>query len=269
MDLRGGRLKFAILENEKIEAQPGLTASCIGCGRPMISKCGDINIWHWAHKNERRCDPWWEKETPWHRGWKAPYPKEWQEVVHYSDTTGEKHIADVKTNLGWVIEIQHSFLKTDERNSRENFYKKLIWIVDGKRRTKDHQKFVEAISRAEVISNSPLCIRKINQHGCNLINDWADSNSPVFFDFGETIKSGDSLIEVVWWLLPKDHNGERKYLMLEPKLRLVQRLRDDATRAHDFETVLGEFSSLVKAREEVERKNREILERRKSRMLGF
>lgn len=264
-------MKFAILNNEKIEATPGGSGSCIGCGQSMTAKCGDIKIfWHWAHKGERKCDSWWENETPWHRLWKSHYPVEWQEVIHYSDT-GEKHIADIKTNLEWVVEIQHSFLDPEERKSREDFYKKLIWIVDGKRRKRDHQKFIDAINRGSVVCNSPLFIRKINHHSCSLIKDWADSNAAVFFDFGDLIKSGDTEVEVVWWLLPKDYNGNRNYLMLEPKARLVQRLRDDASRAQDFEAILNEFSTIVKEREKVEQKNQAILDRQKARLnsLGF
>jgi hypothetical protein len=43
--------------------------------------------------------------------------KSWQEIVHRSDS-GEKHIADVKTDHGWVIEFQHSYLNPEERRSR-------------------------------------------------------------------------------------------------------------------------------------------------------
>lgn len=258
-------MRFAISNDERIEAEPGRTAICIGCGQPMLAKCGEVKVWHWAHKGERKCDPWWESETGWHRGWKALYPVEWQEVIHYSET-GEKHIADVKTNLGWVVEIQHSFLDQNERKSREDFYEKLIWVVDGKRRKRDHKKFIDAINRGGVISNAPLFIRKVSQRSCALISDWESSDAPVFFDFGDRVKSGEAEIEIVWWLLPKDHHGKRNYLMLEPKSRLVKRLRDDATRVQDFESILSEFSSLVKERELVEQKNREILERRKSRI---
>jgi len=56
------------------------------------------------------CDNWWENETQWHRDWKNHFPVEWQEVVQIAED-GEKHIADVKTSEGWVVEFQHSYLK--------------------------------------------------------------------------------------------------------------------------------------------------------------
>ncbi|MFN8790823.1 MAG: competence protein CoiA [Bdellovibrionales bacterium] len=258
-------MRFAISNNEKVEAEPGRTGDCIGCGRPMLAKCGEIKMWHWSHKGERKCDPWWENETEWHRSWKALYPKEWQEVPHISET-GEKHIADVKTNLDWVVEIQHSYIDPQERKSRENFYKKVIWVVDGKRRKKDHIKFVEALNSGGVISNTPFFIRKLSNHDSALVREWAECDAPVFFDFGERAKSGNTEIEIVWWLLPRDHNGNRSYVVLETKPRLAQRLRDDASRAQDFEAVLSEFSSIIKEREEIEQKNRQILERRKFRV---
>ena len=85
----------------------------------MIAKCGEQRVWHWAHQGTRTCDRWWEPETKWHRDWKNQFPKDWQEVIHQSD--GEKHIAGVKTESGMVIEFQHSFLRRDEREARENF----------------------------------------------------------------------------------------------------------------------------------------------------
>ena len=42
-----------------------------------------------------------------------------------------KHIADIKTDSGLVIELQHSSMSLEEMQSRENFYKKMIWIIDG------------------------------------------------------------------------------------------------------------------------------------------
>ncbi len=44
---------------------------------------------------------------------------------------GEMHRADIKTPNGIVIEIQHSSMKDDERIAREDFYKNLVWVIDG------------------------------------------------------------------------------------------------------------------------------------------
>jgi competence protein CoiA len=125
-------MKYALVEDRRVEAKPKLRGSCPGCGKETISKCGRVVIWHWAHQPVRHCDPWWEGETEWHRMWKNYFTSEEQEVVHRDSKTGEIHIADVKTKDGYVIELQNSPLEIDELRSRETFYDKMIWIVNGK-----------------------------------------------------------------------------------------------------------------------------------------
>lgn len=49
---------------------------------------------------------------------------------HTDEESGEKHIADVKTDSGWVLEFQHSNINPKERLSRNSFYPKLVWVVD-------------------------------------------------------------------------------------------------------------------------------------------
>ena len=48
--------------------------------------------------------------------------QDWQEVVHVADD-GEKHIADVKTPSGLVIEFQHSYIAPDEIMAAKAFTK--------------------------------------------------------------------------------------------------------------------------------------------------
>ena len=129
-------MKIAVVNDERKSAEPTLHGTCPGCGNPVVAKCGEKRIWHWSHKGTRHCDVWWENETEWHRAWKDCFPIHWQEVVHPAPN-GERHIADVKTDHDWVIEFQHSYLKADERRARDNFYQKLIWVVDGTRRETD------------------------------------------------------------------------------------------------------------------------------------
>ncbi|MGJ8530101.1 competence protein CoiA [Maritalea sp.] len=126
-------MKFALVNDIRQDPLPKLKGICANCGSEMVSKCGRVKVWHWAHKGREHCDPWWENETQWHRDWKNQFPTEWQEVSHIDPVTGEKHIADVKTPHGLAIEFQHSPIKAEERQSREKFYGDLIWIVDGLR----------------------------------------------------------------------------------------------------------------------------------------
>ena len=191
-------MKFALVNNERQEAQPNLEGKCLGCGNPMVAKCGEVRIKHWAHKRRSQCDSWWERETEWHRNWKNQFPRDWQEIVHHAED-GEKHIADIKTPDGWIIEFQHSRIEIDERKSRDNFYEKLIWGVDGKRRIGDQKKFFKVlgnISGRWIAHDKHPEIQTTLPEG-SLLLDWLGCDSHVFFDFGQ---------DELWWLLPKSQS---------------------------------------------------------------
>jgi hypothetical protein len=59
------------------------------------------------------------------RGWKERFPAHWQEVVRF-DGTGEKHVADIRTEHGLVLEFQHSHLAAAEIAAREDFHGNLV-----------------------------------------------------------------------------------------------------------------------------------------------
>lgn len=126
-------MKFALVDNKKVEAFPKGKGICLCCNAETIAKCGTKRINHWAHKNINHCDNWWENETEWHRTWKSQFPVNWQEVVQFDNQTGEKHIADVKTKNGFVLEFQNSPMSDQEMKSREDFYEKMVWVVNGEK----------------------------------------------------------------------------------------------------------------------------------------
>jgi competence protein CoiA len=96
----------------------------------MVAKCGRVKVWHWAHKGRLECDPWYE-ETEWHRSWKDRFPLVWQEQIAYDPDSGEKHIADVSTPNGLIIEFQHSVISPQEIAARETFYKICFgWLME-------------------------------------------------------------------------------------------------------------------------------------------
>jgi hypothetical protein len=164
----------------------------------MVAKCGEVRTKHWAHLGKRVCDPWWENETEWHRAWKGQFPVDWQEIVHSAES-GEKHIADVRTDQGWVLEFQHSYLDPAERRARDAFYPKLVWVVDGARRKRDQSQFFKTFEQGTPVpSNVPL--RSVLSHGCPILREWCGSRAPVFLDFGEAVR--------LWCLLPGDPNGK-------------------------------------------------------------
>lgn len=190
-------MKFALINGQKKVPAPKMEGLCPCCEAKVISKCGDIKLWHWAHYSKRDCDIWWENETQWHRDWKGFFPTDWQEVIHRADD-GEKHIADVKTKHVCVLEFQHSFISKEERTSRNDFYPSLVWVVDGLRRKRDKDQFFNALSSGVQLIASPLLI-KISTDECNLVQEWGSGNTSVFFDFGEEQR--------LWWLLPFKHNS--------------------------------------------------------------
>ena len=197
-------MKFALVNGEKSEATKGAKGLCPSCGSELIAKCGEVKINHWSHKGKRNCDPWWENETEWHRAWKNEFPTKWQEVIRY-DENGEKHIADVETQTGWVIEFQHSYLKPEERRSRNIFYKKLVWVVDGSRRKTDQKQFSRILNEeCSKIIPKPPTFRVHFPDDCRLLKEWSNSNSLVFFDFNGSNENENSLL---WFLYPHVRSG--------------------------------------------------------------
>lgn len=126
-------MQYSIVNGIKTAASPGLIGICECCNAPTFSACGNLIQWHWKHKSLKNCDSWWENETQWHRDWKEKFLPEYREVICYDDVTNEKHIADIKTKNGIVIEFQNSPLDINELQSRESFYEKLIWVINAEK----------------------------------------------------------------------------------------------------------------------------------------
>ncbi len=180
-------MHFALIGNNRVEAQPQLQGLCSCCLKPVIAKCGTRKIWHWAHKSKTDCDFWWEPETEWHRTWKNNYPADWQEISLLDERTDEKHIADVRTAHNLVIEFQHSHIDPQERISRERFYKNMVWVVDGTRLKRDYPRFLKGKNNCfenTIFYNTdnPKIFRVDLIDWC-FPPDWLESSVPVIFDF--------------------------------------------------------------------------------------
>ena len=219
-------MKFALVNSQRQEAESQLKGVCIGCGYPVVAKCGERRIHHWAHKGRVKCDPWWEKETEWHRSWKNQFPEDWQEIVHIADN-GEKHVADVKTQDGWIIEFQHSHIRPDERRSREKFYKKLIWVVDGDRRARDKTRFMQVIKQSGPNNLRPQ-LRVTFAEGA-IFRDWITSTVHVIYDFG---------VDDLWCLFPQS-NELWAYILPIPRMEFIERLRSSSL--SPFDDVVRKF----------------------------
>lgn len=234
-------MKYALVNDRLQEAQPGFTGKCPCCDSTTISKCGKIKIPHWAHKGKLMCDPWWENETEWHRKWKNCFPEECQEVVHVAEN-GEKHIADVKTNRGLVIEFQHSFIKPEERQSREDFYKNMIWIVDGTRRLRDKDKFMYGWENHSKQLDAKVAMRRLYGYYSEspLIRDWGTNRVPVFFDFGQ---------DILWGLLCKTTNNiVYNYAFIIKRSELISYLNPASQM--NFEVLLKSLHDFIEKREQ-------------------
>jgi hypothetical protein len=189
-------MKFAVVEGKRQEAQPDLSGKCPDCDGALVAKCGQVRVWHWAHWRTRDCDRWSEPETEWHRAWKNHFPENWQEISRPSEN-GEMHRADVKTENGVVLEFQHSPLPRAERESRENFYRKMVWVVNGTRLKRDRAQFFASVDAAIVINREPPIVLVRWKEGA-LLRDWGASRVPVYFDFGD---------DTLWRLNPCTPNG--------------------------------------------------------------
>ena len=230
-------MKFSLVNGQRQEAKPKMAGLCPACGCQMIARCGRVRVHHWAHKNQGQCDPWWERESEWHRTWKDQFPSEWQEYIQH-DNTGKKHIADVKTKAGWVIEFQHSVLDLNERCSRENFYQKLIWVVDGTKRKGDIEPFKNGVIYGQ--SPDPLSPNKYRTFfpKGNLLKNWSECSGHVFFDFGED--------HPLWWVFPGS-NETYAYIQSISREKLIQSFQDrDVADLNSFDVLISDFEKFIK-----------------------
>lgn len=200
-------MRFALVDGHRCEAAPGVTGVCQACGAPTIAKCGNLRTWHWAHKNKRMCDSWWE-ETEWHIAWKNHFPPDCQEIL-YKSPDGEVHIADVKLPDGRTLEFQHSPISEIERRSREDFYGSMIWIVDGLRRKRDRENFKKTI---HMVSREPLVYSGFESE-CALLRDWVGRPVDVIFDFGSHDEDVTFFGKSVLWQL---HPDNKRRVILSP-----------------------------------------------------
>lgn len=113
---------------------------CELCHARLNPKKGEVRIHHFAHEKGKRCDPWAQPMSEWHRAWQERFPKESREYVLERD--GEQHRADVfLEEVGTVIEFQHSPLSYEDFIKRNDFYtgegRSVIWLFDVSRAFND------------------------------------------------------------------------------------------------------------------------------------
>ena len=119
---------YAVRDNNKILAYPKERAECPACGSTVISKCGNIIVWHWAHLSNIDCDPWYEPEKEWHLKWKGIFSPEYVEV------SINEHRPDVFLPYKQLWEFQFSPISSNEIKEREDYYHErgyaLNWLFE-------------------------------------------------------------------------------------------------------------------------------------------
>ena len=134
--------------------------------------------------------------------------------MHIDQASGEKHIADVKTPFGLVIEFQHSPIEQMEVESRETFYGNMIWIVDGDRGSLDLDYFRMGLSTAAPASFVPLAYHLKWWGTSRLLHNWTKSTVPVYLDFGDE--------EALWKLVRFDIDANLGIVMPTTREWLVE-----------------------------------------------
>ena len=208
-------MKYALQKNIIAFPTTGARGTCPNCGAGVVAKCGNIKIWHWAHQGRRHCDVWWENETEWHRQWKNQFPEEWQESICKGDD-GEKHIADICTDSGMVVEFQHSYIKPEEMSAREAFYKNMIWVVDGTRFKRDRARFLKYLDAWISSAKGPSKFSNFTEMFPDWVfnRNWVNRSVPVFYDFGETANPR-ALKNKLWCLLPIGNRSDYIFVNIE------------------------------------------------------
>lgn len=129
----------SVYDGSRIQATySGQKGVCECCGNYVTAKCGDINIWHFAHDSSDECDSFYEPMSDWHIAWQNWFSSFGAEVeVSMSDGIA-RHRADVVSADGIIWEIQHSALSTEDIQERERFYgvENMRWLFDMRKQFK-------------------------------------------------------------------------------------------------------------------------------------
>jgi competence protein CoiA len=133
-----------------------------------------------------------------------------------------------------VIEFQHSFLKAEERAARESFYRKMVWVVDGRRRKRDATQLLKCIGPC-VWGRPPFILHVANHEECALLRDWNSSPVPVYFDLG--IRKEDGTL-VFWRRDPISRNG-RVYLTPVSRVSFLRVHREGLDAEEKFSEGVG------------------------------
>lgn len=159
---------------------------CELCGREVGARLGDIRVNHWYHLDGRGdCDPWHEPKGEWHRKVQDCFPVARQEYVmrRQIDGTIVKHIADIYTKSGYVIEVQMSPLSLSKIAEREAFYERIVWLVSGHNPMTENFHTDNFMREAEFVQGDGFEYLVVPEKSHAINRHWANRPGFVFFDF--------------------------------------------------------------------------------------
>jgi competence protein CoiA len=124
-------MEYAIVDGKRCQPFQQGQGRCPKCGCEMTVQSFNAETLYWRHPL-RRCGPWGESETLWHRQWKSQFPPTRQEAC-YVDDNGVAHWDDIRTTAGLVVKLHVGTPTIANRQSREAFCENLVWLVNGER----------------------------------------------------------------------------------------------------------------------------------------
>lgn len=100
-----------------------------------------------------------------------------------------------------MLEFQYSAITPQERASREVFYGRMAWIVNGNRLKRDLPSFQDSLTHAPWAETKARAWL-LWDHTSAIIGRWRGGSHPVFLDFGDADFSSPWLPStgLLWWL---------------------------------------------------------------------
>ncbi len=253
-------MKYALVDGIKSEASHGIhherKCVCLECGAEVVAKCGERGLRekHWAHKTNEDC--WYSKKemTEWHRRWQAQFDEKCREVPVVNMELNKKHVADVKTEDGLVIEFQHSPISAEERNEREAHYTKnnhMIWVVDGNCRKYRFSRLLKNLHNFNQIRGFEIPTFEIANTQDVFPRDWMGGLVPIVFDYkvysDEPIDEQERIVRnALFVLYPQQINGMSYALHLPHDIFVNLAKRSDKVGKRFLpEILLGYWQSIL------------------------
>lgn len=187
---------YAEINGRRVEPLPNTKAICPQCKGSVVSKCGAIKTWHWAHESTKDCDSWSEGETDWHKEWKNLISIDDPDIAEVTIRNGiSMHRADICLRNKKVIEFQHSPISVDEIQEREWFYGSMVWVFDA----------TEAFRKKRIYPGKKEGSFRWKQPKKTI----QFCNKPVYLDLGENWHGDERMLRIHWL---GDYGGKGEFI---------------------------------------------------------